>query len=481
MLTEGDVLITNDPWLTASQLNDITVVSPIFRNGRLVAFFGSCCHTQDIGGRGLTADSKSIFEEGLIIPMMKLHDAGRPNETLIEMIETNARTPSEAIGDLHSQMTGNLVGGQQLCRFLDEFGLEDIEELSDEITDRSERALRERIRDLKDGTYDYEIETDGFDAPLNLKVQIAIEGDELTVDYDGSSGPSERGINVCLNYTRAYTTYGLKCALAPDIPNNDGAFRPVHITAPSGSILNAERPRAVCGRHLVGHFLPSLVMGALSCAGGENVMSPGFDALWECHVDGSDNGHGKSFTYTWFSSGGTGALPGKDGNSATAFPSGVANVPVEIMEIMAPVRILERSLAEDTGGAGSFRGGLGQRFRFEIVAPGHSHFAGMYDRMTTSADGLNSGLPGQKGRAQVSSIPDFQAKRTYRVPSATQVDLTLPGGGGFGDPKTRDPERVRNDVVNGYVSREAAADVYGVVLDGDMNVDVAGTEAKRAG
>jgi len=478
-LAEGDVLITNDAWFTASQLHDITVVTPIFRDGRCIAFFASCCHTQDIGGRGLSADSKSIYEEGLQIPILKVYEASRPNETLIRLIEANVRTPKEAIGDLHGQMTGNLVGGQQLLRFLDEFGLEDIEGLSDAITDRSEKAFREKIAAVPDGVYEAGLDADGFDVPLKIKARITVAGDGLSVDYAGSSGPSDMGINVCLNYTRAYTTYGLKCALAPDIPNNDGAFRPVEIAAPEGSLLNAKRPRAVCGRHLVGHFLPTAVMAALAKAGVERVMAGGFDGLWESHIDGGDNGRGEPFTYTWFSSGGTGALPGKDGNSATAFPSGVANVPVEIMEIMAPVRIHERALAPDTGGAGEYRGGLGQKLSFEILGEGHAHYAGMYERVATAAQGLKGGLPGRNGRVTVSTLNAFEPKRTYRVPAGTRVDLELPGGGGFGDPKRRDPETVRRDVLAGYVSRAEAERLYGVRLTETLEVDAPATAALR--
>ncbi|MGH7359607.1 MAG: hydantoinase B/oxoprolinase family protein, partial [Candidatus Rokuibacteriota bacterium] len=285
-LRPGDVLVTNDPWKTASQLNDITVATPVFHGGRLVALFANTCHALDIGGRGLSADARSVFEEGLAIPMMKLHDAGHPVEPLYEMIAANVRTPEEVLGDLHSQVVGNEVGARQLTRFLDEFGLEDIETLADEIISRSERAMRERIAALPDGEYCYGLTIDGFERPIEIRAAVRIQGDELTVDFAGSSGPVPLGVNVALNYTRAYTTYGIKCVISPDVPNNEGSFRPVHVAAPEGSILNARFPAAVAGRHLVGHFLPSAVMGALAQALPDRVMAPGFDGLWDTQITG---------------------------------------------------------------------------------------------------------------------------------------------------------------------------------------------------
>jgi N-methylhydantoinase B len=480
LLHDGDVLITNDPWKTASQLNDITVVTPVFRKGRLIAFFGCCCHTQDIGGRGLSADSKSIYEEGLIIPLSKLYEAGKPNEMLFELIRCNVRTPEEAVGDLHSQITGNAVGGQLLLRFLDEFDLEDIETLSDAITDRTEAAMRERIQALPDGDYTYTLRADGFGDPLVLKARLEVRGDRLVVDYDGSAAASPLGINVCLNYTSAYTTYGLKCALSPEIPNNDGSFRPIEIRAPLGSILNAVPPSAVCGRHLVGHYLPSLVMGALAGVGGTGVMAPGSDALWESHIMGTDPRTGRETSFTWFASGGTGALTHQDGLSATAFPSGVANVAVEIIESLAPVRVRRRALRADSGGAGKFRGGLGQTMEFEIATRGAGHFVGMYDRVRNAAPGFGGGGFGAVGKVETADGKAIEPKRIVDLPAGAVVRLDLPGGGGMGSPWERDPAAVHEDVRNGYVSVSAARFTYGVAMAADGEIDVAETARLRS-
>jgi N-methylhydantoinase B len=465
-LCPGDVLITNDPWKTASQLNDITIVTPIFKGDRLVALFGNCCHALDIGGRGLSADSREVFEEGLFIPVLKLYDAGAPVEPVFEFLRANVRTPEEVLGDVHSQVVGNEVGGRQLLAFLEEFGLPDIEELSDVIVERTERAMRERIAALPDGDYRYGFEVDGFDAPVRIEVAVKVRGDELTVDFAGSSPPVSHGINVTLNYTAGYTTYGVKCAISPDVPNNEGSFRPVRVTAPEDCILNAPYPCAVGGRHLVGHFLPSAVFGALADALPERVIAPGADALWDTQIFGEDPRTGKRFTYVWFSAGGAGALATKDGLSATAFPSGIAGVPAEVIETLSPVVLKRRELRRDSGGPGAFRGGLGQTLEIAVQGDRPFMFSGLYERIDHPAPGLHGGHAGGAGTLSTNR-PDIalRAKTRVPLPAGTEVTLELPGGGGYGPPWQRDPARVLADVRDGYVSLEQARAAYGVAID----------------
>jgi N-methylhydantoinase B len=470
-LRPGDVLVTNDPWKTASQLNDITIVTPIFKGDRLVALFGNCCHALDIGGRGLSADSREVFEEGLFIPVLKLYDAGAPVEPVFEFLRANVRTPEEVLGDVHSQVVGNEVGGRQLVSFLDEFGLPDIEELSDVIIERTERAMRARIAALPDGDYRYGLEIDGFDAPVRIEVIVRVRGDELTVDYAGSSPAVDRGINVALNYTAGYTTYGVKCAISPDVPNNEGSFRPVRVTAPEGCILNAPYPCAIGGRHLVGHFLPSAVFGALADALPERVIAPGADALWDTQIFGEDPRTGRRFTYVWFSAGGTGALATKDGLSATAFPSGIAGVPAEVIETLSPVVVKRRELRADSGGPGAFRGGLGQTLELAVRGERPFMFSGLYERIDHPAPGLHGGRPGGAG-ALATNRPEIalRAKARVPLPSGTEITLGLPGGGGYGPPRRRDPARVLADVQDGYVSLERARSDYRVAIDPERMV-----------
>ncbi|MEO1103628.1 MAG: hydantoinase B/oxoprolinase family protein, partial [Pseudomonadota bacterium] len=463
-LAPGDVIITNDPWMTASQLNDITIFTPVFREGRCVAFFANCCHALDIGGRGLSADSREIYEEGLQIPILKLYEAGKPNETLYALLKANVRAPEEVLGDLHSQVVGNEVGARQLLAFLDEFGLEDIEAVAETIVSRSEAAMRERIAALPDGEYPFAINTDGFDAPITLSAKVIIKGDHLTVDYAGTSDAVDRGINVALNYTAAYTTYGIKCAISPDIPNNEGSFRPVTVTAPEGSILNCQHPSPVGGRHLVGHFLPTVVFGALSAILPDKVMAASFDALWDSQVFG-ERPEGGRFAYVWFAAGGAGAIKGRDGLSATAFPSGIAGVQSEMIEALVPIFIEKRELVTDSGGAGRWRGGLAQAFTLGVRGDKPFVFSGLYDRMHNPAEGLAGGKPGAVGRIATRSGNPLRAKTRNTLPADEEVTLELPGGGGYGPPTERDTAAVQEDVRAGYVSLERARSDYGVALD----------------
>ena len=470
-LRPGDVLATNDPWMTASQLNDITVATPVFRDGRAIAVFASCCHALDIGGRGLSADSRSIYEEGLQLPVMKLHEEGKPAELVLEIIAANVRAPREVLGDLHSQVVGNEVGGRRLLSFLEEFELEDLEILSDDILDRSETAMRKRIRSLPDGSNRFSLELDGFDDPVHLAVKVSVDGDAIAVDFDGSSGPAAYGINVGLNYTVAYTNYALKCVLSPDIPNNEGSFRPVRVSAPAGCILNAVHPAPVGGRHLVGHFVPSLVMGALAQLVPDQVVAPGFDGLWNTHLAGVDGRSGNHFSFTWFSAGGTGALEGQDGLSATAYPSGIAGVPAEVIETLAPVVVHRRELIPDSGGPGRFRGGLGQRMEFEVRTEEPFLFSGLYERTRFPAPGIEGGCAGFPGRVRSSGGETLRPKIRRFLPPDERVIIEIPGGGGFGAPQERDSGRVRADVREGYVSEDAAREIYGVDIAGSVGAE----------
>ena len=479
-LAPGDVLVTNDPWLTASQLNDITVATPIFRQGRVVALFANCCHALDIGGRGLSADSRSVFEEGLHLPIMKLHDRGEPVAPVFEILAANVRTPEEVLGDLHSQIASNEVGGRQLLSFMEEFDLEDIESLADGILDRSEAAMRERIRALPDGAHDYALELDGFDDPVRVVVRVEIKGEDIEIDFASSSGPVPLGVNVCFNYTLAYANYAIKCVISPDVPNNEGSFRPVRVRAPEGCILNARHPSAIGGRHLVGHFIPSTVMGALADLVPQGVMAPGFDGLWDTHLSGRERGSDRFFSFTWFSAGGTGALADQDGLSAAAYPSAVAGVPVEVMEALAPIVVGRRELTLDSGGAGRFRGGLGQTMSFEVLTDEPFLFSGLYERTRHPAPGLAGGNAGSLGHVRSGTGEDQEPKTSRLLPPETSITIDIPGGGGFGPSEERDPARVLEDVKDGYVSLEAARERYRVVIDAESEaVDEAATAELR--
>jgi N-methylhydantoinase B len=489
-LVPGDVLITNDPWKTSGHFHDVTVVTPIFRGGatgdqgsgrgELVALFGNICHLADIGGRPFSADARELFEEGLFIPITKLFSAGEPNAELLKILRANVREPEAVVGDLYAMTAANDVGGARLLEFMAEFGMESILPLADEVIARSERAMREAISRVPDGEYRHRLTMDGYDRPVTLAATITVRGDEMLVDYTGTSPESDYGINVVMNYTEAYTTFGIKCALAPEVPNNEGSFRPVTITAPPGCILNCRPPAPVAARHIVGQWLPSVVHGALAQAVPDRVLAEGSSNLWNTQFTGT-HGDGRRFSLLFFNSGGMGARPTKDGLSSTAFPSGVRGTPAEIVEARSPLLMVKRELRADSGGPGQYRGGLGHWLVLQGVRTGKPYrFSPFCDRTQYPAQGLAGGLSGAPGHYDLGSRERPNPKATVWVEPETEIVMGLPGGGGFGDPLTRDPELVRADVLDEYVSPEQALEAYGVVLDEALEVDLAATEQRRA-
>ena len=478
-LQPGDTLITNDPWEASGHLFDLTIVSPVFYRGRGVAYFANTCHAVDIGGATMGGDARSLYEEGLAIPLMKLFKAGEANRELFDIIRANVRVPDQVIGDIYAQEVGNQVGARKLIELLEEYDLPDIEEVSALILDRTETALRDAIRSLPDGVYRNTIMIDGFDEPLTIACALIVDGDELVVDYEGSSSQVDRGINVVLNYTHAYTTYTLMAALAPGIPNNEGAFRPIDVRAPLGSILNCTRPAPVSARHLIGHFVSQPLLTALAEIVPKQVIANGSAGLWNTMMDGMDE-NGEEFAYIFFSAGGMGAAHDRDGLSATAFPSGIMGVPVEAIETAAPLLMHRRQLRPDSGGAGRFRGGLGQVMEMEIITGASANHSCMYDRTGNPALGLLGGLPGAKGDLRLSAGGRPHPKSHYVLQPGQRVILELPGGGGYGPPVERDPERVLADARQGYISLDAAERDYAVVVDAaTMEVDEAATAALR--
>jgi len=486
-LAPGDVLITNDPWMTAGQINDITITTPVFKNGRLVALFANTCHSADIGGRILSAEAREVFEEGLRLPIMKLFERGEPNQILMQIVRANVRQPDEVIGDFYAQTASNDAGGRALLEMMDEFELDSIDGVSEEIIRRSENAVRSEIRKLPSGEWSSETWSDGFEEPILVCCTVRIAGDEIFIDFSGSSPQSTRGINVVLNYTHAYASFAIKAAICPDVPHNDGSFRPVHVSAPAGSIMNALDPAPVASRQVIGHFIPSAIYAALSGALPGRLMAPGADPIWLSVWRGQN----PPFTLTIFQVGGTGARPSKDGLSAVGFPSGVAGVPAEVIESLSPVVLRKRQLRPDSGGAGIWRGGLGQLTEFARRGEGNWSVSSIADRTVYPAPGLVGGSMGAAGELLVSNGLRPNPKALVDLNAADVVYVNLPGGGGYGSPFQRDPEKVRWDVVEGYITPEAAEKNYGVSvrytgkpdalvkLPGDWVIDEARTAELR--
>jgi N-methylhydantoinase B len=417
-LQDGDVLLTNNPWAVSGHRHDITVVTPVFKDGEPVAYFASTCHAADIGGRGLTTEGRDVYEEGLGLPWVKYHKAGEVAPAIEAIIRENVRLPEVVLGDLRAQITG----GEVATRRLHSLDL-DVNALADEILGRSEAAVRDAIRQVPDGRYSHEVWLDGFEAPLPIRCTVTVANDELTCDFAGTAPAQARGINVVLNYTAAYAIYAVTCGLSSEIPHNAGSFRPIHVTAPEGCLLNAQPPQPVAARHIIGHFATPAVMGAL----GQAIPLPaeGATGLWGVNIQGTE----RPWAQTFFLSGGMGAGPEWDGLDATAFPSGVQAVPVEVIEATTPVRILEKSLIADSGGGGKHRGGRGQRVRLTVDEA--AHVSVMAERTRQGAPGRDGGEAGRPGRVVLEGEQQ-PAKAAFGMSPGEELELELPGGGGWG-------------------------------------------------
>jgi N-methylhydantoinase B len=460
-LAPDDVLVTNDPWQTAGQINDLTVLTPVFKDDAIAGYFANTCHAPDIGGRILSAQAHEVYEEGLRVPITKLFDRGAANRELIKIIRANVRTPEETVGDLYAQASSNAVGARSLLKLMDEFGLATVDPLADAIIARSERALRLAIGEIPNGRYENDTWSDGFEDPIHIKVAVTVEDEDIFIDFAGSSPQSNRGINVVLNYTHAYASFAIKAAVSPYVPHNEGAFRPVHVSAPEGSILNCIEPAAVASRHLVGHFLPGVIFGALAKAMPGRLMAGGAEPVWISIWRGRQP---EPWMLSLFQLGGAGARAMKDGLNTTGFPSGVGGVPAEVVESLTPLVQYRRELRMDSGGAGRFRGGLGQNTEIGSLANGHWEVSAMIDRIHYPGAGLEGGKPGACGEFKIDDRAHAQPKTLLSLDPQSRVQLNLPGGGGYGDPFEREPQSVLQDVASGYVSLEAARREYGVII-----------------
>ncbi len=449
----GDTYVTNDPWLGTGHLHDITMVSPSFKGDRLVGFFACTAHVVDVGGRGFGADGKSVYEEGIQIPILKFAERGEVNETLLAFLRSNVREPGQVVGDFYSLAACNEVGHRRLIDMMAEIGLESLDDLGAFIFTRTRAAMLDRVRALPQGAWSNSLDTDGYDAPVRLAATVQIAGDVVNVDFTGTDGVNPRGINVPIIYSKAYASYALKCVVAPEIPNNWASLEAFTVTSPE-NILNAPRPAPVSVRHVIGHLVPDLVLGALAKALPGRVLAEGAAALWNIHMSVRPvaGAQGRRAEILMFNSGGMGARPGLDGLSATAFPSGVMTMPIEATEQVGPVIVWRKELRPGSGGDGQHRGGLGQIIEIE-PAPGHEFdFSAMFDRVNHAAKGRDGGKDGAAGIVALDDGTALKPKGWQHVPAGRRLVLHLPGGGGYGDPARRDADARAIDARRGYVT-----------------------------
>ena len=462
---EGDVFITNDPWMGTGHLHDITVVTPVFHKGIHIGYFACTAHVVDMGGRGFGPDGNEVYEEGLLIPITKFAERGRVSDLLIKMVRANVRTPDETVGDMYSLAACNEAGERRLQSMMDEFDMDDLEALSEFIMSASRKATLEAISKVPDGSYANDMQVDGYDIPVHMKVKLDIKGNILKVDFNGTSGMSKFGVNVPLVYTRAYACYGLKCAIAPEVPNNTASLEPFEITAPEGCILAAKRPAPVSVRHVLGHLVPDVILGALHKAIPGVVPAEGSSALWNIQISArpTDPDSGlPNREVLMFNSGGTGARPTVDGLSATAFPSGVSTMSVEATEHVGPITVWRKDFREGSGGAGATRGGVGQTIEIEPREGYDFYFNAMFDRVDNPARGREGGGIGAPGGVGLADGTKLKSKGRQLIKNGQRLKLSLPGGGGYGDPKTRTRDQILEDLEAGLITVKQAKEDYGL-------------------
>lgn len=451
-LHPGDVLITNDIWLGTGHLPDITVAKPIFLQGRIVAWAGSVAHAPDIGGRIRSADARTVFEEGLQIPIMKVMRKGEFDRTFEQILRKNVREPDMVMGDLYAQLNALNLMEKRVLALLESQGLRTLDDVAREIQSRSEQAMRDAIRKIPEGVYHSAAVTDGLAQPIRLAMTLTVRDGAISVDYSGTDPQVPASINVCMAYTKAYTCYGVRTALLPDVAGNEGVIAPIEVTAPAGSILNALPPAAGGARALVGHMLPVMVMAALAEAIPERVIAGVGSPLWCANVSGQRD-DGSTYANMFFMNGGYGASQGRDGINVLSWPSNISSTPVETIEQLLPIRVHHRRLRQDSGGAGRQRGGTGQEIRFENRAASPMTIAFMAERTRpeAAAKGLRGGGDGAPGEVLIDGAP-CNAKVQHIIKPRGVVDMKTPGGGGYGSPAERSAQARTADLHDQYTS-----------------------------
>lgn len=482
---DGDVFIVNDPWLLAGHLNDVCVWSPIFFKGRPVAFTACIFHHTDIGGR-TASDNRDVYAEGLYIPLTKLYDAGKLNKGLVNMIRWNVRTPKEFDGDIRSQVAANHVCSQKIKEMMADEGLDTLDDLADEIIDRTEKSMRASIESIPDGIYEHTgiIEGAGNKPDIPIKLSVKVDGSRIHVDFDGTSRQVPWGVNVVYNFTYAYVFMAIKSAFDPGVPINEGATRPITMSAPEGSIVNCTFPAAVAARMVVGHFMTEMVFNALAKAAPDNIIAGSGGTPAQTNIFHGTFASGKAWHTMIIRGGGMGASSRFDGHHCAIFPANGANTPVEILESDTSMIVESRGLIEDSGGPGKQRGGIGRQMIFRSpddgeASPGTTSIAVQAGRYIYPPEGMFDGKNGSLAKFLKNGENADPSTLTFMDPG-DRISFVSAGGGGYGDPFERDPKSVEQDVQYGYVSIERAEKDYGVIINPDSGeLDPVATEKCR--
>jgi N-methylhydantoinase B len=458
-LKPGDVLVSNNPWWIMGHLNDIAVVAPLFHRGKLVGFAECMAHMADIGGC-LSGPPRELYEEGLIIPPVKAIEAGRENPVFFAMLGANVRVAHQVTGDVRALIVGCRVMEAKLSEFLAEHRMDSVEALGEEILARSRAAMRQGVREnIPDGVYEGSASVDGFEKPLHIHARVSVRDGDVKVDFAGSSPQSSQGINCTLVYTAVWSTYTIKCLAAPHVPNNEGTFSSIEVTAPHGSFLNPKFPAPVRMKPASGHYVPDAIIAALKGVVRDRILAESGNKFL---VDfaGRDE-HDKPFSDVIFVMGGMGARGTKDGLHCLSFPANSSNIPTEVLESAIPVRVLHKRIRPDSGGPGRYRGGCGQEFAFQSVSPTPLTVRAVHGKLATAPEGLRGGKAGAAGALLLNGkpVPD---KVPRILKTGDVMTLVIPGSGGMHPPAERDRAAIARDLQDGIVTEEAVREAYGI-------------------
>ncbi len=461
-LHKGDVLATNDPWIGTGQVNDISVILPIFAKNRqeIIAYAGAVSHLPDIGGQIWSATAGEVFEEGFRIPPMKLVKRGELNRTLVELLQANVRLPVQTMGDIISDISSINTMEKLLNNLLDEYEFRDLDMISDRIIASSAAAMKREIQDLPAGEYKSQVDVEGFEVDHKISCKVEVKRDNMVIDFEGTSAKSNYGINSPFVYTRAYSVYAAKCVVSPYVPNNQGTMDVFHVKAPDGSLLNPSPPSACGARHITGWHAPIAVWRALAqCVPERTIADPGLPS--SCTIRGIDS-KGRTFVaITVVGGGGMGARPDSDGLNSTGIPTVTSHISAEVLESTTPLLVEELRLVPDSGGAGKFRGGLGVSYTIRNLSGTKAKVAFIGNKFRFPPMGL---LGGKNGTPRTSSIngEPVSPMGMYTLPSNGTIKMVNAGSGGFYEPKLRDKKLVAWDLKNGAITEETAKDVYGL-------------------
>jgi N-methylhydantoinase B len=468
-LRPGDGVLLNDSALGSGHYPDLFLVTPAFDGDELIGFAVNCAHHVDVGGAAagsqVVAGVTEAFQEGLRILPVRFFREGEVEPDLERVLLANVRLPDQVRGDLLAQRSANHLGCLRLAALHRAYGRDVFERAVEQILDRTEEAVRSALRDIPDGRYEFEDHLDDAGPgtePVRVRVAVTVDGDEMTIDFTGSSPQVPAGMNSYLNYTRAYAVFAMKVLTDPHVPQNDGAFRPLRVVAEPGSFFNPTFPAPSGGRATVQIRIFEAINGAMAEVLPDRVMGA-FSHWANPNIGGGDDGSGRPFVMYDLVLGGYGAHAGADGVEALCPVFNARNIPVEVHEASAPVRVERLELIADSGGAGRHRGGCGMRKDVRLLAPA-AVLTNLGDRHRFPPYGLRGGLPGRRAETVISSATGSRSagsKEVVRLVRGDVVSFRTAGGGGYGDPREREREAVRRDLEDGLITHEFARRVYG--------------------